>query len=191
MRKVYLFMAMSLDGFFSGTNGELDWLTTVPDKELNNDTIALLDRADAGFMGYPAASGMIPYWASVPNNPSTLKSEVELAQAINKIHSIVISNVEEKLEYKNAELFLVKDDRDLIEGVAKFKRQPGRDIGVPGGIRTAQKFTRLGLIDEYIIMVHPVAIGEGKRVFTTQTKLYLVGSKAYKSGVVQLIYRPR
>jgi dihydrofolate reductase len=72
-----------------------------------------------------------------------------------------------------------------------MKQQPGRDLGVPGGIRTAQTFVRLGLVDEYVLMVHPVAIGQGQRVFTDRVNLYLVSAKTYRSGVMRVCYRPR
>src|SRR5690348_11442740 len=147
MRKVFLYMTMTFDGFFSGPNGELDWMELPPDQELNDDIIAILKRADAGFMGYPTASGMIPYWANAAKNPSTSMGELAIANVVNTMHSIVISNREEKLEWENSELLLVKSDQDLVDAVAKFKRQPGKDLGIPGGIRTAQTFARLGLID--------------------------------------------
>src|SRR6266480_114693 len=191
MRKVFLYMTMTFDGFFSGPNGELDWMVQAPDQELNDDIVALLKSADAGFIGYPTASGIIPYWADAAKNPSTSKGELAIANAVNTMHSIVISNREEKLEWENSELLLVKNDNDLVEAVAKFKRQPGKNLGVPGGIRTAQTFVRLGLIDEYIFMVHPVAIGNGKGVFTHRVNLELVSAKTYKSGVMRMCYRPR
>ena len=64
MRKVFLYMTMTFDGFFSGPNDELDWMVQTPDQELNDDIVALLKSADAGLMGFPTASGMIPYWAN-------------------------------------------------------------------------------------------------------------------------------
>ena len=191
MRKVLLYMAMTCDGFFSGPNGELDWMVQTPDQKLNDDIVALLKSADAGFIGYPTASVMIPYWANAAKNPSTSKDELAIAEAVNTMHSIVISNREEKLDWENSELLLVKNDNDLVEAVAKFKRQPGKNLGVPGGIRTAQTFVRLGLIDEYILMVHPVAIGNGKGVFTKRVNLELVSVKTYTSRVMRVCYRPR
>jgi dihydrofolate reductase len=191
MRKVFLYMTMTFDGFFSGPNGELDWMVQTPDQELNDDIVALLKSSDAGFMGYPTASGMIPYWANAAKNPSTSKGELAIADAVNTMHSIIISNREEKLEWEHSELLLVKHDNDLVEAVAKFKRQPGKNLGVPGGIRTAQTFVRLGLIDEYIFMVHPVVIGNGKSVFTNRVSLELVSAKTYNSGVMCVCYRPR
>jgi dihydrofolate reductase len=191
MRKVFLYMTMTFDGFFSGPNNELDWMSQTADQEMNDDIVALLSGADTGFMGYPTASGMIAYWSNVAQNPSASKGERAIAQAVNNIHSIILSNKEEKLEWENSELLLVKTDKDLVEAVTKVKRQPGKDLGVPGGIRTAQTFVRLGLIDEYVLMVHPVAIGNGKRVFTDRVNLELVSAKTYTSGVMRVCYRPR
>jgi dihydrofolate reductase len=190
MRKVVLYMTMTCDGFFSGPHGELDWMAQTPDQELNDEMVVLFEGFDSGFIGYPTASGMIPYWLDVAKNPSASKGERAIAQAVNKLHPIILSNKEEKLEWENAELLLVKSDKDLVEAVTKVKQQPGRDLGVPGGIRTAQTFVRLGLIDEYVLMVHPVAIGDGKRVFTDRVNLELVSAKTYKSGVMRVCYRP-
>ena len=190
MRKVVLYMTMTCDGFFSGPHGELDWMSQTPDQELNDEIVALLEGFESGFIGFPTASGMIPYWLDVAKNHSASKGERAIAQAVNKLHPIILSNKEEKLEWENAELLLVKSDKDLVEAVTKVKQQPGRDLGVPGGIRTAQTFVRLGLIDEYVLMVHPVAIGKGKRVFTDRVNLELVSAKTYKSGVMRVCYRP-
>ena len=88
-------------------------------------------------------------------------------------------------------MLVVKNDDDLIEAVKRLKRQPGKDIGVPGSIRTAQTFVRCGLFGEYVFMVHPVAIGQGKRVFTKRVDLELISAKTYKSGVMRVDYRPR
>ena len=191
MRKVFLYMTMTFDGFFSGPHGELDWMEQTPDQELNDEIVALLEGFDSGFIGYPTASGMIPYWSNVAKNPSASKGERAIAQAVNTLHGIIISKNEEQLAWENSELLLVKSDKDLVEAVTKFKRQPGKDLGVPGGIRTAQTFVRLGLIDEYVLMVHPVAIGKGQRVFTDRVNLDLVSAKTYQSGVMRVCYRPR
>ena len=191
MRKVFLFITMSFDGYIAGPKNELDWMAAGDDPENTDDIVALLSGSDTGLMGYPTAVGMIPYWSSAVNNPATPKSEMAIAQAISKIHSIVISNTEEKLDFDNADLLVVKNDHDLIDAVSRLKRQPGRDMGIPGGVRTAQKFARLGLVDEYVIQVQPVAIGSGKPLFTSRVDLKLVSAKTYKTGVMWVRYKPR
>jgi dihydrofolate reductase len=190
MRKVFLNMTMTFDGFFAGPHGELDWMSQTPDQELNDDIVAFFQGIDRGFIGYPTASGMIPYWLNVANNPSASKAERAIAQAVNQLHPLILSRQEETLAWENTELLVVKSDQDLVEAVKKMQQQPGRDLGVPGGIRTAQTFVRLGLIDEYVLMVHPVAIGKGQRVFTDRVNLELVSTKTYTSGVMRVWYRP-
>lgn len=189
MRKLTLYLTMSIDGFFSGPNGELDWMIGTSDQELNDDTVALLNGYDEGFIGYPTASGMIPYWENVANNPAASPQERAIAAAVNDKHAFLVSHREEPPVGRNSELLVVRDDADLVEAVTAIKRRPGGDMGMPGGIRTAQRFVRLGLIDEYVLMVHPIAIGEGKRVFTNRVGLKLVSAKTYASGVMRVWYR--
>jgi dihydrofolate reductase len=191
MRKVFLNMTMTLDGFFCGPNGELDWMSQMPDQELNDDIVAFFQGVDQGFLGYPTASGMIPYWLGVAQNPAASSQERAIAQAVNTLHPFILSNREEKLAWENTELLVVKSDDELVEAVQKIKQQQGHDLGVPGGIRTAQTFVRLGLIDEYVLMVHPVALGKGQSVFTKRVNLELVNVKTYRSGVMRVCYRPR
>lgn len=190
VRKVFLYMTMTCDGYFAGPHGELDWMSQTPDQELTDDVVAYFQGIDRGFIGYPTASGMIPYWLNVANNPSASEGERAIAQAVNSLHPFVVSRQEEKIEWEHAELLVVKSDTELVEAVKKIKRQPGKNLGVPGGIRTAQTFVRLGLIDEYVLMVHPVAIGNGQRIFTNRVNLELVSTKTYKSGVTRVCYRP-
>lgn len=190
LRKVVLYMTMTCDGFFSGPHGELDWMSQSSDQELNDDIIALFQGFDSGFIGYPTASGMIPYWLNVAKNPSASKGELVIAHVVNTLHPFILSNQEEKLEWENAELLVVKSDDDLVEAVKKIQQQPGKNLGIPGGIRTAQRFVRLDLIDEYVLMVHPVAIGNGQHVFMDRVNLELVSAKTYMSGVMRVCYRP-
>lgn len=107
---------------------------------------------------------MVQYWSSLENNPQISERERALAQAVNNSHRIVISRKEEQLEGKSSELLVVKSDQELLEAVTE--RKQGADFAVIGGVRMARAFVRLGLIDEYRLLVHPVAIGNGERVFT-------------------------
>jgi dihydrofolate reductase len=190
MANLVLTMTMSLDGFFSGPNGELDWMTQAPDPDFSRDNVAFFDRFDRGFIGYPTASGMLPYWLNVAGNPQAPADQRALAQAVNRLRPFLISNREEPVPWPNAELLVVHDDEQLADAVRKEKATPGKDLGVPGGIRTAQTLVRLGLVDEYVLTVHPVALGTGQRVFTGETRLELAGAKTYRSGVIRATYRP-
>jgi dihydrofolate reductase len=190
MRKIFLYMTTTLDGFIAGPGNELDWMLDTPDKALNDDIVALLRAADGGFLGYPVAQGMIPYWEGVAADPSASPAGRAIAGAVGRLHRIIISSQPAELPWRNAELVVARSDDELAAAVARFKQQPGGDLGVPGGVRTAQRFARLGLIDEYVLHVHPVAIGTGKPLFTQKTSLKLVSARTYGSGVMQLRYQP-
>jgi dihydrofolate reductase len=190
MAKLVLSMTMSLDGFFSGPGGELDWMAQAPDPEFSRDNVSFFDRFDRGFIGYPTASGMLPYWLNVAGNPQAPTDERALAEAVNRLHPFLISDRDEPVPWPNAELLVVHHDEQLVGAVRREKEKPGKDLGVPGGIRTAQTFVRLGLVDEYVLTVHPVALGSGKRIFTGQTGLELIDAKTYRSGVIRARYQP-
>jgi dihydrofolate reductase len=190
MADLVLTMTMSLDGFFCGPGGELDWMTQAPDPEFSRDNVAFFDRFDRGFIGYPTASGMLPYWLNVASNPQAPADERALAEKLNGLHPILVSDREEPVPWSNAELLVVHDDKQLADAVRREKGKPGKDLGVPGGIRTAQTFIRLGLVDEYVLTVHPVGLGSGKRIFTGQTGLELIDTRTYPSGVTRARYRP-
>jgi dihydrofolate reductase len=190
MTKLVLTMTMSLDGFFSGPDGELDWMTQAADPEFSQDNVSSFDRFDRGFIGYPTASGMLPYWLGVASDPQAPADQRALAQAVNRLRPILVSDREEPVPWPNAELLVVHEDDQLASAVRREKEKPGKDLGVPGGIRTAQTFVRLGLVDEYVLTVHPVALGTGKRVFTGKAGLELIDAKTYRSGVVRARYRP-
>ncbi len=191
MRKIFLYMTMSLDGYLAGPSGELDWMLHAHDEELNADIASLMLTSDTGLIGFPTAKDMVPYWAGVPNRSDASQDEQNLAKVINKVHVIMLTNQPEQVNFANAEQLLIKSDQDLVDAVARLKQLPGKDIGVPGGVRTAQKFVRLGLADEYVFMVHPVAISKGQPLFIEKTSLETVSAKAYASGVVRLRLRPR
>lgn len=190
MRKLTLYMTMTLDGFFAGPKGELDWMVQTPDRELTADIVDFFDSFDEGFIGYPSGMGMIAYWGEISENPSASESERAIAKAVNKLHPILVTNREEDFGIPNADLMVARNDDELTHSVTRIKERPGRDLGLAGGIRTAQTFVRLSLIDEYILMVHPVTIGNGKRIFTNKTGLELVDANTYKSGVMRVRYKP-
>ena len=191
MRKIVVYMTMSTDGYIAGPNNELDWMVPTADPELTHDIVALFEGVDAGLLGYPVYSGMIEYWRGVANNPSASEGAKAIATAVNRLHPIAISNAPVEIVGDNAELLVAKDDAALVEAVTKLKGQAGKDLLLSGGVRTVQKFVRLGLVDEYVLHIHPVAIGNGKPLFTGRVGLELISTKAYPSGVVRVCYRSR
>ena len=84
MRTVRLYMTMTCDGCFAGPSGELDWMAAAADPEMNRDVVDLIGQADTAFMGYPTASGMIPYWHQAAANPAASEGEHAIADAVNR-----------------------------------------------------------------------------------------------------------
>ncbi len=191
MRRIFLYMVMTLDGYLAGPQNELDWFHVPDERELVDDITHILDPADTWLMGYPTAPGMVAYWSAVPNNPSASFTDRAIANVVNRFHIVVLSNAGVQLNFKNSELLTVRSDRDLVAAAAELKGRSGKDIYIPGGVRTAQKFALLGLVDEYILFLQPIAIGSGKPLFTSRVGLELSFTKTYQSGVVQLRYHPR
>jgi dihydrofolate reductase len=190
MRTLFLNMTMSLDGYVAGPNGELDWMTTTPDPQLTADIVALLRRADEGFIGYPTAEGMIRYWADVARNPEAPQSSRDIANAVAGMRTFAVSTKPEQIDVPNAEILVAADDEALTAAVTAIKQRPGRDLGLPGGVRTARRFARLGLIDKYVLLVEPVTLGTGQRLFIERSTLVLAEAKSYACGVTRLIYHP-
>jgi dihydrofolate reductase len=190
MAKLVVTMTMTVDGFFAGPGGELDWMTQTPDPEFSRDNVASFDRFDRGFIGYPTASGMLPFWLNAESDPQSPDDLRALASALNRLRPILISNRDEPVPWPNAELLVVRSDDELAEAVLEEKAKPGKDLGLPGGIRTVQTLVRLGLVDEYVLTVHPVTLGAGQRIFADRTSLTLISAKTYPSGLVRATYRP-
>jgi dihydrofolate reductase len=190
MRKVVLYMTITVDGFLAGPNGELDWMVTLADEQAI-DT-GLIDQVDMALIGHGVYKDMAEHWTAAVENPATPKPEAEFAEKFNAITKLVFSTTEEKLEW-NARQVLVKDNNDIARVVAELKEQPGKDMVVYGGVRIAQTFVQLGLIDEYQLVVHPVILGSGSPLFKDlkdRINLKLVSTKPDKSGVLLLCYQP-
>ncbi|MCZ7395546.1 MAG: dihydrofolate reductase family protein, partial [Candidatus Methanoperedens sp.] len=181
MRKVIVSMMVSLDGFFAGPSGEIDW--HIVDEEFNQYAIDLLNTVDTILFGRVTYQLFESYWPAAATNLSTSKSDLEISHKINNITKIVFSKTLEKVEWKNARL--VKEV--IQEEIAKMKQQPGKDMVIFGSGSIVSTFTQLGLIDEYRIIVNPVVLGHGKPLFKDikdRINLKLLKTKTFSSGNV-------
>jgi len=187
MRKVILFMIVTLDGFIGGPNGELDWM--VKDDEMDKVLITdLLSTVDTILVGRATYQVFENYWPVVATNPSSSKDMIDLAHWIENTPKIVFSKTLEKVEWKNSRL--IKEN--IADEIAKLKQQPGKDMVIFGGVGIVSTFIKLGLVDEYRLRVHPVALGSGKPLFKDikdRMKLKLLECAKFNSGVVALHYQ--
>ncbi len=184
MRKVIYSMNVSLDGFIEGPNRELDWST--PDEELHRFWNDQAREMGTFLYGRRLYELMAEYWPTADANPSAPEHVVEFARIWRDMPKIVFSTTLEKVDWNSR---LVRGN--IAEEVTKLKAQPGKDMDV-GGPTLASTFMRLGLIDEYRPVVHPVVLGGGTPFFPAldnPISLRLVETRTFGSGVVYLRYQ--
>lgn len=183
-RKVIYELSVSIDGYFEGPNGELDW--HLIDDELHTHFNDRESEIDIHIYGRKLYENMANYWPTADADPSAPQFVIDYARIWKNKPKIVISNTLEKVEW-NAKL--VRDN--IAEEINKVKEQPGKDISI-GGAGIASTFMKLGLIDEFRIYVHPVVLGAGNPMFhpmDDKINLRLVETNVFTSGVVLLRYQ--
>lgn len=180
MRKLVAAINMTLDGFCDHTSG-------IPDEELHDHYASLLRNADLILYGRTTFQ-LMEYWRAVLKNPTGNKAMDDFAVTIDRIPKIVFSHTLKNVDWETASLA----NRDIEEVVTELKQQAGNDIlvGSPGLIVA---LTKLNLIDEYQICIHPVIAGMGLPLFRTINEtiiLKLVTTKTFGSGAIVLYYEP-
>ena len=187
MRKVIVTMWVSLDGFISGPNDDMSWVMVDAEMgQYEDETVSAADTLILGRVTYQSFAGS---WPHVPDNPSASAGEKEYARKLNSMRKVVFSRTLEAVEWNNSTLFHEINPDD----VARLKQGDGKNIVIYGSASVIQTLTALGLIDEYQLLVHPVLLGGGKRLFrdgSAKTALRLVETKTFGSGVVRLSYQP-
>jgi dihydrofolate reductase len=184
MRKVIYSMGVSLDGFVEGPNRELDWSTL--DEELHRFWNDQAREKGTFLYGRRLYELMADYWPTADTDPSAPEYVVEFARIWRDMPKVVFSRTLEKVDWNSR---LVRDN--IAEEVTKLKAQPGKDMDV-GGPTLASTFMRLGLIDEYRLVVHPVVLGGGTPFFPaldSAISLRLVETRTFASGVAYLRYQ--
>ncbi len=167
MRKIILNVAVSLDGFIEGPNGEFDWCFTDQDYGMTN----FMNGIDAIFFGRKSYELVL----QMDKNPYPDK--------IKYVFSTTITNVEgnAKLISQNAE-----------EAVKNIINQNGKDIWLFGGSILFTSLLNAGFVDEIQLAVHPILLGKGKPLFgELKERIYLkqFDTKTFSTGLVQLFYR--
>jgi dihydrofolate reductase len=185
MRKVVLFMHLSLDGFAGGPNGELNFLTY--DQELQQYADELVKTVGSPIYGRTTYQLMQGYWPTVLTKPDSPKQALDHARWVEDVPKIVFSRTLNEATWNNT--LLIKDN--VTEEITKLKQQPGKDLVIFGSPGLATTFMDLGLIDEYKLTVHPIILGNGISVFRNngvKSALKLLDAKTLKSGVLTLNY---
>lgn len=178
-RKIILDLAVTLDGFIEGKNGEVDWC--IMDAEMGFDRF--LNQIDTIFYGRKSYE----LWGQFTPGNEQGEAEKQFWELVHRKEKYVFSRTQKGTDQKAV---FINDN--LLEEVGRIKNKPGKDIWLYGGASLITTFIRLGLVDEFRLSVHPVVLGEGKPLFADvrqRLDLKLMDTKSFSSGVVQLIYR--
>jgi dihydrofolate reductase len=187
MRKLKLQMQVSVDGFVAGANGEMDWMVFDWDDELKNYINEITEPVDCIILGRKLAQGFIPSWTDRTSNPETADA---FARKMVDTPKIVFSKTLENTEWENTKLA----KGDVVQEITQLKKQLDKDIIVYGGGSFVSFLIMERLIDEYNLLVNPVALGKGMTIFNNledKLNLTLVKSKAFDCGIVLLCYEPK
>jgi dihydrofolate reductase len=166
MRKIILNVAVSLDGFIEGPNGEFDWCFTDQDYGMSD----FLNRIDAIFFGRKSYELML----KMSKNPFPDKIKY------------VFTRTKKYAEERTQSI-----SRDVKKEINLIKNQPGKDIWLFGGAELITTLINYDLVDELQLSVHPILLGQGKSLFKGikgKKESALIDTKTYSTGLVQLFY---
>ena len=169
MRNVILQLAVSLDGFIEGPNGEYDWCFTDQDYGMSE----FMQRVDSMFIGRKSYELVLSMGEAAMAGFPKLKEYV---------FSTTLTDVKPGVMVVNG---------DTAAEVQRIKNEPGKDIWLFGGASLTTSLLNLGLVDEISLAVHPILLGGGKPLFSNiekQVPLTLKDTKRYSTGLVSLTY---
>jgi dihydrofolate reductase len=182
MRKLVLSMGVSLDGLVArpGRFGAAGWGLPSDDPALKERKLGWMQDVDLHLMGRNTYQEMAEFWPV---------SDDAYAASMNEIPKVVFSRTLERAEWAGSRIA----SGDLADEIATLKREPGKDMLAWGGAAFAQSLSRLRLVDEYRLILQPVALGGGLPLFkdlTAPLRLELVDTETYPTGAALHVYRP-
>lgn len=180
LRKIIALELISVDGVMEKPE---EWATPYSSDEMNEANAAGMAASDALLLGRKTYEALASFWPEQPAGDP-------MVDYINSVRKLVVSTtLEEPLEWNNSTLV----EEDMAGGIAELKRQEGKDFTIIGSGELVRSLLGYGLLDELKLMVYPVVLGSGKRLFENggdREALELVDSKPFGTGVVSLAYRP-
>jgi dihydrofolate reductase len=182
MRKLTVFNFVTMNGYFKGAHDDISW---GHDKPQNDYAAETLKGGDILLFGRVTYELMVQFWPT----DEAMKSLPEVAEGMNQAEKIVFSQTLDKVEWNNARL--LKDN--IVEEIKKMKQTPGANLTVLGSGSIVTQFADAGLIDEFQLLVQPVALGEGTPILKgmkNKTDLKLTNTRVFETGNVLLCYQP-
>ena len=172
---------MSIDGFVSGPNGELDWMTWNWDDKLKNFVTGLNEPVDTILLGKNMTDGFIEHWKKVKENKDN--PEHWAGVKFTDTPKVVFTKTLSESKWENTTLA----KGELKDEVNRLKSQPGSSLMVYGGAGFVSSLIKEDLIDDYYLFINPTALGNGKRIFddiTGKMQFKLEDSVKYECGIV-------
>jgi dihydrofolate reductase len=209
MRQLVLQMQITVDGFVAGPNGENDWVFKTLDEAADGWIVEHVWKAGVHIMGSRTFKDMASYWPSstevfaAPMNeiPKAVFTRSGNAATTTQALEGAVRNREQQGGGQQAATSAIIESwthprvarGELADEIRRLKNEPGNEILAHGGARFARSLVQSGLIDEYRLLVHPVALGRGQPLFSdlaTSLDLTLVSSMPFSAGTVANIYQP-
>jgi len=183
MKKISAFNFITLNGFLNDSDGDIGWHRHgVEENQFAADS---LKSGNTLLFGRKTYEMMASYWPT----PMAIQNDPDVAEGMNNTEKIVISKTIKKAGWKNTKVI----GDDVLQEIKRLKELPGNDITILGSGSIVSLLAENDLIDEFQIMIDPVAIGSGVSIFQgiKQTlNLELTSVKIFKSGTVLLSYNP-
>ena len=191
MRKVILLMGMGLDGV-----GARGWSPPIADEaaasELHEAMWKTLKSVDTFIFGRVNYELWKKVWPPLATSPSSSEFERRFSRLTDAVKKVVVSSTLKSVDWpSSADISLITED--VSKEIGELKQQSGKDMVIVGGPKIAQTFTKLNLIDEYHIYLHPMLMGEGTTLLgglPGTRRLQLTKAKVFKAGVVGLQLQP-
>ena len=183
MKNLSVFNFITLNGYYKGANEEIDWHKhSEEDAEYSAESLKAGNILLFGRVTYEMMAG---FWPS----PMALENFPTVAEGMNKAEKIVFSKTLKKADWQNTRI--ISDN--ILDEIRKLKEVAGKDMTLLGSGSILNQMAEAGLIDEYQIMIDPVAIARGTPIFQNikhQLDLKLTNTRTFKNGAVLLCYRP-
>ena len=183
MRKITAGLFISLDGVVEAPD---QWHFPYFNDQMGAAVDATLGASDTVLLGRKTYDSFAGAW---PERETAGEEDAGLAKALGDARKIVVSNQKLEFTWRNSEQL----EGDLVEAVRALKNEPGANIAMSGSVSVVRQLLAAGLLDELHLLVHPIAVRKGMRLFDegeTSTPLRLISSETFETGVLNLVYAP-
>jgi len=183
MRKLVAFNNVTLDGYFTGENGDFSWAQGNVDPEFHAFVAGNAKSGGVLLFGRITYELMAGYWPT----PLALKNDPVVAERMNNLPKVVFSRTLDHARWQNTKLLKT----DMVAEVRRMKTEPGDDMVILGSGSVVSQLARESLIDEYQIVLNPVVLGRGRTMFDgvkEKLRLELTQSRSFANGSVFLSF---